>query len=192
MTIIAACALPDTDCDEADPIRALATLAARAMCVARRAVEQYEALTSQQAPQPEPATAREQPDPGILFTRAARVVLNCITKECRLRAGLPLAPARPRAIPRADASTRNDVAAAPLRQARPAVTRNHPQGEEIPRQGQEQGLAARAAPDHPIGTQALLQRVCAAAGIRLNRARRRSLARDLIFDSLPVEAPVPS
>ena len=114
MTVAAACALSDTEDATADPIQLLAHLAACAMRMARRAVEQYEALTAQPPPKPEAGNARKQPDPGTLFTRAARIVLDCITKESRLLAGLPLAPARPRATPLA----RNEFPADSVRQTR--------------------------------------------------------------------------
>ena len=192
---VAACALPDIDDDSADPIRELADLAACAMRMVRRAVEQYEALTAPAAQPPEPAAAPDLPDPGTLFTRAARVVLDCITKEYRLLAGLPLAPARPRATPHADSSTRTGFSADSVRQARRTVTSNHPNGEEIPCQGMAQSESAEAAPDQPpnqlIDTPHFVSRVCAAAGIPLNRALRRRLARDPIVRSLADKPPAP-
>ena len=197
MTAIAACALPDIE-DTADPIQMLADLAACAMRMARRAVEQYEALTSASALNPEAARSRKQPDPGTLFTRAARVVLDCITKESRLLAGLPLAPARLRAEPRPDSpaaeqSCGNHAAAEPVRQALRTVTRNHPQGQRLLRQGLEHlESALAAAASQPIAIPDLFRRVCAAAGIRLEPSLLRKLARDPVFESLAGSIPVPS
>ncbi|HTZ71059.1 MAG TPA: hypothetical protein VMB71_10455, partial [Acetobacteraceae bacterium] len=183
-----ACALPNVDDPTLDPLQVLADLAACAMRMARRAVEQYEALTSQPPPKPETtATTRKQPDPGTLFTRAARIVLDCITKESRLLAGLPLAPAR---APRADAPACDPE---PVRQALRTVTRNHPHGEKLLRAGLEQLESALAAAPHQlIDIPDLLLRVCAASGIHLDRAQRRKLARDPAFRALAAEIPVPS
>ncbi|HTZ69155.1 MAG TPA: hypothetical protein VMB71_00755 [Acetobacteraceae bacterium] len=198
MTAPAACALSDLADPTADPLQVLANLAAQAMRIARRAVEQYEALTSRPAQTAETTRPLKQPDPGTLFTRAARIVLDCINKEIRLLAGLPLAPARPRAIPQAESaasetSYRNESVAEPIRQALRTVTRNHPHGEKLLRQGLEQLETALAAtPAQPIEISDLLLRVCTAAGIRLDPGMRRKLARDPVFESLPVRAPVPS
>ena len=186
MTVAAACALSDTEDATADPIQLLAHLAACAMRMARRAVEQYEALTSP-AENPESASTRKQPDPGTLFTRAARIVLDCITKESRLLAGLPLAPARPRATPLA----RNEFPADSVRQTRRTGTDNHPPGEELPRAGLEHLDSALAAPEQATAIPDLLRNVCAAAGIPLNRALRRRLARDPAFAPLAAKPPAP-
>ena len=199
MTVAVACALPDAEDASSDPIQRLATLAACAMRVARRAVEQYEALTAPAAQQADPATAHKQPDPGTLFTRAARIVLDCINKECRLLAGLPLAPARPRATPHADAPTGHEFATGPVCQAPRTVTRNHPHDEELHRQDTEQPESTPAAPDQApdqasdqaIDTPRLVSRACAAAGIHFNRAQRRLLARDPVFAPLAAKPPAP-
>ena len=197
VTEIAACALHDIE-ETARPIQMLADLAACAMRLARRAVDEYEALTSQPAQTPETAKPRKQPDPGTLFTRAARVVLDCITKEYRLLAGLPLAPApSPRAAPRAptpaaEQSSRYESRAVSVRQALGTVTRNHPHGEKLLRQGLEHLESALADPNQPIDTPDLMRRVCAAAGIHLDRAQRRKLARHPAFAALRADIPVPS
>jgi hypothetical protein len=84
---IAPSAPPDEAETPAQQIHTLTDLVDNAMCMVRLAVEQYEALVHAPA---DAAPSRRQADPGSLFVRFARIVLNGIANQSRLAAGLPI------------------------------------------------------------------------------------------------------
>ncbi len=87
MNATASFTLPDEAETPAQQMHALTDLVDHAMRMARLAVDQYEASVRSPA---DATSSRRQPDPGSLFVRLARVVLNAIAGQSRIAAGLPI------------------------------------------------------------------------------------------------------
>ncbi len=177
-------------------MHALTHLVDHAMRMAGIAVDQYEA--SVRSPAPAATPSRRQPDPGSLFVRLARVVLNAIADQTRIAAGLPIgrfarpqtaaqkAPPPARAHPAAEPTPADPIPATetsraePLLQALRTATRNHPRGPKLFSAGLDYLADALAA--DPRGTAdlpSLFRRVCDQAGIHLNPSLWRKATRDL-------------